>query len=212
MKCRRSEELFSDYLEGTLPIPLRADLEDHLRSCPECRSLLACFREVVETLSTLPRPQPSTNLVARILRVTRPALPRRRTAGPALPGFALPKRLNWAVWAAAAAFIALLFFRPPAPLQGVGARINRLGHQTYSYGVRIYRGSEQLIDELNVLRMTVGVAFEDRLDQLNERLKDLEEARQKSESTPDKSSILTPSIELSYMKTPTKHSVPRSLL
>ena len=212
MKCRRSEELFSDYLEGTLPIPLRNDLEDHLGSCRDCQSLLASFREVVDVLSILPRPQPSTDLVERIMGVTRPVLRSRRTASPALPGFVLPKRLNWAVWAAAAAFVALLFFRPPAPLQGVGTRISRLGHQTYSYGVRIYRGSEQLIDELNVLRMTVGVAFEDRLDQINERLKDLEEARQKSETPPDKSSILTPSIELSDMKEPTKYSVPRSLL
>jgi len=212
MKCRRSEELFSDYVEGALPILLRTDLEDHLGSCSECQSLLACFREVVDALSTLSRPQPAIDLVERILEVTRPALPRRKTTSPVFPGFALPKRLNWAVWAAAAAFIALLFFRPPAPLQGVGTRISRLGHQTYSYGVRIYRGSERLIDDLNVLRMTVGVAFEDRLDQLNERLKDLEEARQKSENPPDRSSHLTPSVELSDMTIRPKHSSPRSLL
>jgi hypothetical protein len=173
---------------------------------------LSSFREVVDVLRTLPRPQPSQDLVERILDFTRPALAKPKVERLTLPGFALPKRLNWAVWAAAAAFVAFLLIRPPAPLQGVGNRVNRLGHQAYSYGVRIYRGSERLIDELNVLRMTVGVAFEDRLDQLNERLKDLEEARQKSETPPDKSSILTPSIELTEMKTQPNPFHPRSLL
>jgi hypothetical protein len=208
MKCRRSEELFSDYREGSLPVPLRLDLEQHLKSCPECASLMDCFRDVMGTLESLPRPQPSADLADRILAATRTKFGPRRDETSTFSRFALPYRINWAVWAAAAAFVLFLFLRPPAVFSGLGNQLNRTGHQAYSFGLRVYRGSERLIDELNVLRMTVGVAFEDRLDRLNERLKDLEEARRKSEE-PEETSTLVPSFKLTKIKASTD---PRSLL
>ena len=63
MKCLRAEELFSDYVEATLAIPLRLDLEDHLESCRECASLLESFREVINVMGALPAAQPSAELV-----------------------------------------------------------------------------------------------------------------------------------------------------
>jgi hypothetical protein len=203
MKCRRSEELFSDYRDGTLPAPLRLDLEQHLNSCEECASLMQSFRDVMDTLGSLPRPQPSPDLVGKILAVTRTKFGSRRDENRTFSGLALPTRINWAVWAAAAAFVLLLFLRPPAVLSGLGEQLNRTGHQTYSFVLRVYRSSERIIDDLNVLRMTVGVAFEDRLDRLNERLKDLEEARRKrGGDQPEETSTLVPS----------KFAVSRSLL
>jgi hypothetical protein len=55
------------------------------------------------------------------------------------------------------------------------------------------------------------VAFEDRLDRLNERLKDLEEARRKSEE-PEETSTLVPSFKLTRIKASSKFTDPRSLL
>jgi hypothetical protein len=113
------------------------------------------------------------------------------------------------VLAAAAACVVILFMRPQTLFSGIGSRVNRFGHQAYGFGLRVYQGSERLIDDLNVLRMTVGVAFEDRLDRLNERLKDLEEARRKNEPPPEKSSKLSAPLELAEKK---NNADPRSLL
>jgi hypothetical protein len=46
--------------------------------------------------------------------------------------------------------------------------------------VRTYHRTARWIEDLNVLRITVGVAFENRIDRLNERLKDLEELRRRN--------------------------------
>lgn len=212
MKCLRAEELFSDYVEATLAIPLRLDLEDHLESCRECASLLESFREVINVMGTLPAAQPSAELVERILTSTRPKLPARRQQAIPFPGLPLPNRANWAVWAAAAAFVAFMFIRPPAFVSSLGQRANRLGRQAYSFGVRVYQGSDRLIDELNVLRMTVGVAFEDRLDRINERLKDLDEARRKTDESQGSSNHLAPRLELTQKNNEPNRADIRSLL
>jgi hypothetical protein len=209
MKCRRSEELWSDYLEGTLPGPLVKDLEAHLAACEECPPLLDAFREVVSNLQALPRLEPSPELVERVLAATRgrlrgPEQPRSNV----LPGLPLPAWSQWVAWAAAAALVTLLLVRPGSVLSGIGDRLSRFGHRAYSYGLQVYRGSEQLLDELNVLRMTVGVAFEDRLDRLNERLKDLEEARRRSEGPSEEESRLTAPLDVTDIAI--RHSLPQS--
>ncbi len=208
MKCRQSEELWSDHIEKALPAPLRRDLEEHLERCSECARLFASFGDVLEALSSLPHPQPDPGLVERIHRTTRPQLVGRRPQPLSVfPGLPLPLWGNWALGAAAAVLLVVLFLQPPAGLSTLGGRIDQWGHRAYSLGLRAYRGSEQLIDELNVLRMAVGVAFEDRLDRINERLKDLEEARRKSEGELESSSRLAPPRQLTHYPT-----IARSLL
>lgn len=184
MKCRRSEELWSDHLEGTLPRPLVKDLDEHVESCAKCRDLFSVFREVVGELQKLPRPMPNAELVARIVAST-PA--RRKMSWVDLAPASLP---SWRAWVAlgAAATIAILFLPLPKPLADVGQRVNQAGHQAYSFCVRVYRSTDRIKDELTVLRMSVGVAFEDRLDRLNERLKDLQKAQQKNEKSQPPSS------------------------
>lgn len=200
MKCRRSEELWSDYLEETLSRPLTKDLEDHLAECSACPGLLETFREVRSALETMPHPHPSPQLVERILSASRPPLTRladlsnfsqrARFVTPLVPSLSPG---GWAAWGAAAALVAVLILGPSQAF----TRINQVGHQGYSVELGLYRDTEGLIDELNVLRMTVGVAFEDRLDRLNERLKDLEEARRKNDDEPDQSNNLG-SLRLSF--------------
>jgi hypothetical protein len=48
------------------------------------------------------------------------------------------------------------------------------------------------LDDLNVLRMTVAVAFEDRLDLLNERLRLLQKARREDDEGPESSNVVSP--------------------
>ena len=56
MKCRRSEELWSDYLDGTLPRPLTKDLEGHLAECPNCPEFLEAFKEIRTALDLIYTP------------------------------------------------------------------------------------------------------------------------------------------------------------
>jgi len=190
VKCRRSEELWSDYLDGTLSRPLAKDLEGHLAECPNCPELLKTFRAVRAALETTPHPHPSPLLVERILVASRPRLANlANLAQPARLGTPLVPNLSWGGWAAwgtAAALVAILILGPSQAL----SRLNQIGHRVYGVGLGAYRDTEGLIDELNVLRMTVGVAFEDRLDRLNQRLKDLEEARRKNDGEPNQSNNL----------------------
>ncbi len=195
MKCRRSEELWSDYLGGTLSRPLTKDLDGHLTECSSCPGLLETFREVRSALETMPHPHPSPQLVERILVASHPELAKRanlsnftkraRFGPPLAPNLSWR---GWAAWGTAAALVAISLLGPSKAL----SRINQIGHQVYSVGLGVYRDTEGLIDELNVLRMTVGVAFEDRLDRLNQRLKDLEEARRKNDGEPNQSNNLGP--------------------
>ncbi len=182
MICRRSEELWSDYLEGTLAAPLAGELRTHLAACDTCSQLFAAFEEVVAGLGALSSPADPEKLTEHVLDRTRPKLAaRRRDAERFVAESAVPLR-QAASWIAAAAVLAfVLLWRPPEALSDWSRKASQSVHQAYSFGVRTYHQSERWIEELNVLRMTVGVAFEDRLEEINRRLRDLEEASRRAE-------------------------------
>lgn len=61
--CLGSIDLLNDYLDGELSAESCAELEDHLRQCPECESLLSSLRQTVNILhhlDDLPPPLPPT--------------------------------------------------------------------------------------------------------------------------------------------------------
>ena len=66
---------------------------------------------------------------------------------------------------------------------------SRTASDVYSFAVRTYHQTERWFEDLNVLRMTVGVAFEDRIDQINEQLRDLEDAGRRSDESEDDQSM-----------------------
>ncbi|HEY3099560.1 MAG TPA: zf-HC2 domain-containing protein [Methylomirabilota bacterium] len=45
MTCRQAIEVLADYLDGTMPPELAADLERHLDGCEPCRAYLATYRK-----------------------------------------------------------------------------------------------------------------------------------------------------------------------
>jgi hypothetical protein len=193
MNCRRSEELLSDHLEGRLAPPLEGELRAHLEGCRACRDLLACLREGIELLNTLEAPEPPEDLTTRILDRTRPVLADLR-AKREREAASVPSRLPLGYgWLAAAAVLALvLFWRPPDLLSVAGRRASLAAHQTYSLGLRLYHRGERWLDDLAVLRATVAVAFEDRLDLLNERLRLLQKARRDAGEEGSESSLVAP--------------------
>ncbi len=180
MSCRQHQELLSDYLEETLSPPLRRGVELHLRTCDECRGLAESLKEVVTLLGAFEPPEPPANLTGLVLERTRPALLAAQETGVAVETDASFWRSFGAGLAAAAVLAAVLVFRPPEFLAGWTRSVSQTAHQGYSLGVRTVHRTARWIEDLNVLRMTVGVAFEDRLDRLNERLRDLEELRRRN--------------------------------
>jgi hypothetical protein len=181
VSCRRQQELLSDHLEDTLTPPLRRDLESHLRLCEECRDLAASLKEVVTLLGGTEEPEPPSNLTDLVLARTRPALTVAREASAVVETDASFWRSFGPALAAAAALAAVLVFHPPEFLAGLSRNVSQTAHRGYGLGVRTYHRTARWIEDLNVLRMTMGVAFENRLDRLNERLRDLEELRRRSE-------------------------------
>jgi uncharacterized membrane protein len=184
MNCQRSRELLSDYVEETLPPPVLGELQTHLGPCDECRALAESLREVVLALARFREPEPPDDLTERILERTRPVLRAARSQRlerAEVPSF-WRSAPNWL--AAAAVLVGVLVFWPDF-LAGASRRVSQTAYQAYSLGVRAYYRTERWMEELNVLRMTVGVAFENRLDRLSERLRDLEEARRRTGGNDD---------------------------
>jgi len=180
VNCRRHQELLSDYLEETLSPPLRREVENHVRACDECRDLAESLKEVLSLFGSFQIPEPPSNLTELILERTRPALAAARVASPDLETDSSFWRSFGSGLAAAAVLAMVLLFRPPEFLAGWSRSVSQTAHQGYSLGVRTYHRTARWMEDLNVLRMTVGVAFENRLDRLNERLRDLEEIRRRS--------------------------------
>ena len=58
----QAQDSFSDYLDGTLPERTRADVDQHLAICIQCRTELEGLRRTVGSLGKLKRPAPASFL------------------------------------------------------------------------------------------------------------------------------------------------------
>lgn len=66
MDHARAAELFSDYVEGTLPPAVKTELEQHLGACIQCRTDLNAFRQAMGSLSRLKKPAAPTGFLPSI--------------------------------------------------------------------------------------------------------------------------------------------------
>ena len=105
MDCPRSQELLSDHLEGSLHAILHAELDAHLATCGECRSLREAVAEVVDALRAYPVLEPPAGLAERVVAATRALPGPRPSAKPVMvrPAIVLPAWVQ-----AAAAGLALI--------------------------------------------------------------------------------------------------------
>lgn len=186
MNCPRAEELFSDYREGSLAAPLARELENHLDECAACRELYRAFLDVTEALGALSVPAPPDTLPQKLVAI---ASERSKVGGPARRFAPQPRMVAAASWLAVAAVLLLVMvFRPPGLTSELTRASSRTASDLYGFAVRTYNQTERWIEDLNLLRMTVGVAFEDRIDQINEQLKDLEDAGRRTDEDADEQS------------------------
>ena len=106
MSPHADTELLSAYLDGEVPAPERAGLEQHLASCAECSARKSVLEGVVRSVRGLP---PVTATEAEHLAIRRAVLggPGARRSGPSL-NRGLEHGRAWKVFAAAAAVAAVL--------------------------------------------------------------------------------------------------------
>ena len=195
MNCRRAEELFSDEREGALAPPIERELSAHLDTCDECQSLYETFQEVADALGAMSVPAVPDALAEKVIDKSRHARGSITTTGREGTPFAVastsssPRLVASASWLAVAAVLAMVvLFRPPELASELSRKTSRAARHVYSFAIRTYDQTERWIEDLNVLRMTVNMAFEDRIDQLNEQLRDLENAGRRSTEDADEQS------------------------
>lgn len=69
--CASGVELLMEYLEGTLPPEVSADLETHVAGCPRCTAFLASYRETPRILREASAVTLPPDLEASLLRFLR---------------------------------------------------------------------------------------------------------------------------------------------
>ena len=64
MDHQKASDLFTDYVDEALSGAAKAELEQHLGVCIQCRTELAAFRRAVGSLGKLKKPAPPSFLQA----------------------------------------------------------------------------------------------------------------------------------------------------
>jgi len=164
MDCQRTEELLSDHLEGTLHALVRGEVEAHLAGCADCRALRGALAEVVEALRALPEIDAPRGLAERAATA---ALARPRVIRPALvlPPWAQAAAAGFALIALGAS---LLMVGPDKPTRAA----QRLVSQTVTAGSSLMERKDRVVEEVRLLGVVLGTAFEGRIERVNERVED----------------------------------------
>jgi hypothetical protein len=178
MDCRRAEELFSDHLDGSLHAVLRAELERHLASCDPCRRTYDAFAEAVRALRNTPELDAPKGLAERAATAALRA-PRVVEIRPALT---LPPWLQAA--AAGFALIALgttlAVVGPERPTRAA----QRLVSQTATMSNSLMERKDRLIEDVRLLGVVLGTAFEGRIEKVGERVQDYKRLLERRKAAP----------------------------
>jgi hypothetical protein len=166
LDCRRAQELFSDDADGSLNDVLRADLRAHLAACDDCRPLRDALDEVVGALRSYPLLEPSLGLAERAASA---ALRARRPARP-LSTPAFPRALRLAAALALLLSGAALLLSGPESLPARATR--RLADQAENAVFYVAERKDRAFEDVRILRVVIGAAFEGRLDRVNDRFDD----------------------------------------
>ena len=102
-----------------------------------------------------------------------------RILGATLPKFRslyVRRTHYWPTWLAAAAAAAMLLFFQPPLVRGALDSLPRASDGVSTLRAAANRHTDRALAELGVLRASVSFALEDQMDQLGDRLRDLERA------------------------------------
>jgi hypothetical protein len=169
MDCDKSQERLSEHYEGSLDPLLAAELEVHLAGCEDCRSLRELLPEVVQALGAFPdmdAPRGLAERVALAAWTVGASAPQQVRAAPALPP---------GLWLAAAMLAAALggglWLARGTPLDPALA-VERFAERSVNVGVYLLERKDRLVEDVRLLRVVIGTAFEGRLERVNDRVDD----------------------------------------
>jgi anti-sigma factor RsiW len=119
MTCEAFDAALSDYLEGTLDGPMRAQVEQHLRECVRCASLVRDLENIQKEAAALPDLVPSRDLWTEI---------ESRIAAPIIPLVARPEKQRriapvWMGIAAAALIVSTAGVTYVLTARSLGSRV-----------------------------------------------------------------------------------------
>ena len=159
MKCERIEDLLSPYIEDELTAEDRKAVDDHLRICPDCTSLLSILRETTESLSDFPESELSENLMAKLY-----AIPERKKKFRLSFDLFLKPSLQ-PILAAATVLMTLVSFYTFHPDKAdIDKTINRQLHQGYrkvgslyskaeSFAVSLGEHKDSILDSIKSIKL-----------------------------------------------------------
>jgi len=111
MRCPKAHRLIGEYLDKTLRPQDQTRLQEHLDSCPDCRSLLKDFQDIAEQAQALDTLSPSDDGWPKILSRVQAANREKRLHQPRTAGrresVGYPNRTKWA-WAAALILVVVI--------------------------------------------------------------------------------------------------------
>ena len=195
MTCDRASELLGDDLEGTLDGVLAGELASHLAGCADCRELRAALADV-SLLLREPTVDAGADLAERVARVSwaigrAPLLRAQRSrawANAAAAGAGWLTEVPFAVQGVAAALALVLtagLVMAASAAPGAPTR-PRIAQRLSDATVYALERKDRLVEDLRLLRIVVGTAFEGRVDRVNDRVEDYRRLldRRKKDSPP----------------------------
>jgi anti-sigma factor RsiW len=200
LDCARAEELLSDYHDGVLVDPERAEVQLHLATCDRCNELLNALAEVVSALRTAPDLDPALDLARRAADAAWGSAPAHRPSARGLlrfpqvtavarAVFAVPEPVLVRGLAAALAMAVTGGVMVAQSVVGPPVRAaNRVVERTVNVGAYLAERKDHLVEDFRLLRVVIGTAFEGRLDRVNDRVDDyrrLMERRRGPAAAPD---------------------------
>lgn len=168
LRCPQVEERLSDYVEGGLDRGWVVAIDAHLAACDACPPLLEALREVVVALRSVAVLEPPQDLAARAADAALRSSAPRAVPAPRLrlmpPTWLLATAAGVAL--AVTAAVVLLSRNP----QGPGHF--RMAERTNNAAAYFAERTDRLVEDIHILRVVIGTAFEGRLDRMNDRVDD----------------------------------------
>jgi len=154
MNCKKIEESLSSYLENDLDPKEKAEVEEHLNTCPGCSLLLSFIKETKDSLVDFPELELSDNLLANLH-----SIPSKKKKFKLNLDFLLRPSLQ-PVLASATILLTLLsfyFFHPNKKY--IDQSISRQIHLGYSKVEKLYARAESFTDSLNEFKDNILVSL-----------------------------------------------------
>jgi len=79
MDCSNTRKIIAEFIEGSSPPGQLVQIEEHLRSCEQCRLYAAELKKTIETVQGLDEIEPPADLTAKVMRKIRAEAPPQKS-------------------------------------------------------------------------------------------------------------------------------------